>query len=368
MTISKTNAAAQLETPHAGRTLKVVKPLTPGVRARLAKSGLLGLGEAYMNGELDLAPLEECFSDILREQDRLPGKFSLVVIAQLLKELLINPQQGLGIFEVAHRHYDLGNDLYAAMLDSSMSYTCGYWRNASNLEEAQIAKLERLCQKLHLSKGMHVLDVGCGWGNFAKYAAERYGVTVVGLTISKEQQHLAQERCKQLPVEILLQDYRTFHGAFDRIVSIEMIEAVGRKNLKEYFEMISRCLKPEGRFALQAISGDTFSTTSSPALDQYITWLLRHIFPNGYLPQVNDLIPKGSSTLVLEEIEGMAADYEKTLAAWHHNFESAWPLLSRQYDERFKRMWRFYLCGCRAFFRQRMVQVYQVVYSKVPQS
>jgi cyclopropane-fatty-acyl-phospholipid synthase len=210
---------------------------------------------------------------------------------------------------------------------------------------------------------MRVLDIGCGWGNFAHYAATNYGVAVVGLTVSKEQAALARQRCAGLDVEILLQDYRTFHGEFDRVVSIEMIEAVGRKNMTGFFDMVRRCLRKGGLFALQAISAETFSWSSSVTLDQYVLWLQKRIFPNGYLPNIRHLTRPSVAGMVIEDLHNFSYDYALTLEAWHERFESAWAQLAPTYGEPFRRMWQYYLQGCEALFRERMVQLYQIVYS-----
>ena len=330
--------------------------------------GLFALGEAYIRGEWttpDLVGL--MYRLVTRDRDVAAtfSKFSPRFIGYVIKDRLVNSQVGKRAYEVAERHYDLGNDLFSQMLDrSTMTYTCGYWRTANNLEDAQVNKLDLLCRKLMLRPGMRVLDIGCGWGNFAAYAASRYGVSVVGLTVSKEQAALARERCRGLDVEIVLEDYQNYSGTFDRIVSIEMIEAVGRKNIPTFFSMVERCLKPNGLFALQVISAEIFSRHSAAPLDQYILWLQRRIFPNGWLPTLPQLIEPARKGMVIEDLHNFSADYAKTLDAWHRNFEGAWPSLKEKYGEEFYRMWNYYLNGCEALFRARMVQLYQVVYSK----
>lgn len=327
--------------------------------------GVFLLGEQYINGEWDAPQLDEHLYKIFLHS-KPAGRFTRVYTAfHVLKDILLNPQKGSGVYEVGKRHYDLGNDLFAAMLDTTMTYTCGLWERATNLQEAQEAKLARICEKLQLSPGMSVLDIGCGWGNFAHFASTRYGVKVHGITISVEQARAAQERCAGLPVQISIQDYREVQGSFDRIVSIEMIEAVGRRNLTTFFETASRLLKKDGLFMLQAISAETLSRHSLTNLDQYILWIVKHIFPNGYLPKMPDLVNPCRSNLILEDMHGFGPDYDKTLMAWDANFRRSWPALSGKYNDRFYRMWRFYLCGCAALFRARMVQVYQVLYRKV---
>lgn len=333
-------------------------------RRAFEKDGFFGLGQSYIKGEWSTGALDQFLHDLvtssIAKQRRLRGR----MLRYVLRERLRNPQIGRGAFEVGERHYDLGNDLFTAMLDSTMSYTCGYWKNATTLEQAQLAKLRLTCEKLDLKPGMRVLDIGCGWGNWAAFASSNYGVSVTGLTISKEQASLARDRCKGLPVEILLQDYRTFSGQFDRVVSIEMIEAVGRRNLPGFFEMIHRCLTPNGLFLLQAISAETFTSASNPALDQYVVWLLKHIFPNGYLPKMREIAAPSRGLFIVEDVHNFGTDYDKTLLSWDANFESAWPEIKHNYGEEFRRMWRYYLNGCAAMFRAKLVQLYQVVYSK----
>ena len=330
--------------------------------------GLYELGESYIRGEWETNDLFELMYRLMTGDSQLPvtlKKFDLRLLAALVKDRIFNLQSGKRAFEVGEKHYDLGNDLFSKMLDtSSMSYTCGYWRHARNLDDAQVRKVDLLCKKLKLQPGMRVLDIGCGWANFAYHAAKNYGVSVVGLTVSKEQASFATERCKGLPVEILIQDYQTYSGSFDRVVSIEMIEAVGRKNIPTFFAMVERCLKDKGLFALQVISAETFSLRSNAALDQFIMWLQRRIFPNGWIPSFPSLIDPARGNLVVEDLHNFSADYARTLHAWYANFETAWPTLSEKYGEAFRRMWRYYLKGCEALFAARMVQLYQIVYSK----
>ena len=342
--------------------------VSPKVIEIARRGGLYELGEAYIRGEWETSDLVELLSQLMTGDKRIAvtlRKFHPRLIASLIKDRVMNLQVGKRAFEVGERHYDLGNDLFSKMLDeSSMSYTCGYWHKARNLDEAQVQKIDVLCKKLKLKPGMRVLDIGCGWANFAYHAAKNYGVSVVGLTVSKEQAAFARERCRDLPVEILIQDYQTFSGTFDRVVSIEMIEAVGRKNIPTFFAMVERCLADKGLFALQVISAETFSLRSNAALDQFIIWLQHRIFPNGWIPSFPSLIDPARGNLVVEDLHNFSADYATTLHAWHVNFENAWPALAAKYGEPFRRMWLYYLNGCEALFAARMVQLYQIVYSK----
>jgi len=261
---------------------------------------------------------------------------------------------------VAKKHYDLGNDLYMAMLDEKMIYTCAYWDGAQNLDEAQEKKLELCCRKLGLMPGMKVLDIGCGWGGFAKYAAERYDVSVVGVSISKEQIEMGQQRCQRLPVTLRLQDYRDLLNQdekFDRIVSLGMFEHVGYKNYRTYFNVVSHCLKDNGLFLLQTIGANVSDTTTS-------SWMHKYIFPNGQLPSIAQIGAAVENIFVMEDWHNFGAYYDKTLMAWHHNFNAHWDDLKSTYDERFRRMWNYYLLSCAGGFRGRMNQLWQIVLSK----
>jgi cyclopropane-fatty-acyl-phospholipid synthase len=343
----------------------VLSQLPPGVVRRLNRDGIFGLGEDYIAGKWQVSDLPEFLAKLVNLPEIKRHKFSARTAWYVLRALCTNPQSGRGVFEVGERHYDLGNTLFKAMLDSSMSYTSGMWRDAATLDEAQTQKLRSICEKLDLKPGMTVLDIGCGWGNFARFAATEYGVKVIGLTISREQQELGMERCRGLPVEIRLQDYREFNEQVDRVVSIEMIEAVGHKNLRAFFEAAYRALVPGGRFVLQVISGNSFTLRSPAYLDQYLLWLVRHIFPNGYLPRLDHLTGREVEPFLLESMEGFGESYDRTLQAWKENFDRSWPELKAHYGEDFRRMWHFYLCGCMACFRTRLVSVYQIVYRRV---
>jgi cyclopropane-fatty-acyl-phospholipid synthase len=332
---------------------------------RIRREGPFQLGESYVRGEWDFEPLDELMLHVFGAGSAATSPAErLRVFCYLLRSRLCNPQRGRGVFRVAERHYDLGNDLFGVMLDATMSYTCAYWNGAATLEQAQRAKLDLVCRKLALQPGMRVLDIGCGWGNFAAHAAERYGVSVVGVTVSREQACLARERCAHLPVEIQLKDYREVSGLFDCAVSIEMIEAVGMRNLRAFFETAHRSLKPHGLFLVEAISCETVSRCSSACLDQFLMWILRYIFPNGYLPKITELAAPCRDLFVMEDLHSFGQDYDRTLLEWAANFESGWKTLGGRYDESFRRRWRFYLLSCAALFRARLVQLYQIVYCK----
>lgn len=346
----------------------VVQRIKTGDRAvhrRIERDGIFGLGETYMQGDWSAAQLDNvlyaAFTAPLAPRSAVGRLRWLVTI---MEQYLFNRQAGQRAFEIGMEHYDLGNHLFRAMLDDTMTYTCGMWDNASTLHDAQEAKLELICRKLGLRPGLHVLDIGCGWGNFARYAAERFGVKVTGITVSQQQADMARQRCHGLPVEIRYQDYRELNETFDRIVSIEMIEAVGRRNLAAFYRVVDRCLKHDGTFVLQAISGDTFSRTSHRPMDEFALWLLKYIFPNGYLPKQHELVAPRDTSLLIEGWQSFGSDYDRTLQAWAANFNAAWDELQHQYDDLFRRRWNFYLHGCMAAFRSRSIDVYQIVYTK----
>ena len=255
---------------------------------------------------------------------------------------------------VGEQHYDVGNALFESMLDSHMNYSCGYWERAASLEQAQQDKMELICRKLELEPGMTLLDIGCGWGGLARYAAKRHGVSVVGITISKEQQAWAESRCGDLPVEIRRQDYRDVSGQFDRIVSVGMFEHVGYKNYAVFFQKCRSVLCDDGLMLLHTIGSNTSVNSTDP-------WLHRYIFPNGMLPSVTQIGKAIEPYFMMEDWHSFGSDYDRTLMAWHQRINGAWQRLDERYDERFRRMWNFYLLACAGAFRARNVQLWQVV-------
>lgn len=324
---------------------------------RVLAQGSLGLGEAYMDGWWDVQSLDQFFTRVLnaRLETKIPRNIGLIFAAA--KARLMNQQSKSKAFEVGEAHYDIGNDLYQAMLDTRLTYTCGYWKGATTLNEAQEAKLDLVCQKLKLKPGQRVLDIGCGWGSFLKFAAEKYGIQGVGVTVSKEQVALARELCKDLPIEIRLQDYREVKEQFDHVVSLGMIEHVGMKNYRSYMEVASQCLKDDGLFLLHTIGGNK-SVTHTDA------WIEKYIFPNSMLPSVAQIGTSIEGLFVMEDWHSFGAYYDHTLMAWFQNFDHAWPELREKYGDRFYRMWKYYLLSCAGSFRSRRNQLWQVVLSK----
>ncbi|AOF83295.1 methyltransferase small domain protein [Methyloversatilis sp. RAC08] len=328
---------------------------SPDLPARLLAQGSLGLGESYMDGEWDADQLDEFFARLLRARlgERVqPAR----IVMHALSAHIFNRQTRRRAWQVGERHYDLGNDFYAAMLDPRMTYTCAYWKNADDLASAQEAKLDLVCRKLKLEPGMRLLDIGCGWGSLIGYAAEHYGVECVGVTVSREQVEWARARYARLPVEFRLQDYREVDEAFDRVASIGMFEHVGRKNFRTFMQVARRCLHPDGLLLLHTIGKNTQRGATDP-------WIDRYIFPNGDLPAVGQIGRAVDDLFVVEDLHNFGADYDRTLMAWHANFEAAWPQLADRLGERFRRMWRYYLLSCAGAFRARDIQLWQWVLS-----
>ena len=317
----------------------------------------LGLGEAYMDGLWDANRLDVFFDHVLRA--RLADKVKPSrMLWHTLRARWLNLQSQRRAWMVGEAHYDIGNDFYEAMLDKRMTYTCGYWGGgARTLDEAQEAKLDLICRKLGLRPGMRLLDIGCGWGSLMGFAAEHYGVSCVGVTISKEQAALASERYRGLPVEFRLQDYRTLNETFDRIASVGMFEHVGRKNHRVYMETAQRCLADDGLFLLHTIGKNETNSTPDPWVDKYI-------FPNGDLPSIGQIGEACGGLFVTEDLHNFGADYDTTLMAWHANAQAARPRFQERLGERFYRMWSYYLLSCAGAFRARDIQLWQWVLSK----
>ncbi|MDX1592860.1 MAG: cyclopropane fatty acyl phospholipid synthase [Gammaproteobacteria bacterium] len=346
---------ALADTRIDGRRAWDIRVHDPRFYPRVLGDGSLGFGETYMEGWWDCDDLVGLISRVvsakLHERVRTPGDLLMWARAKL-----VNLQSPARADEIAHAHYDIGNDLYERMLDRRMIYSCGYWAEANDLDAAQEAKLDLIFRKLGLEPGMRVLDIGCGWGGAAQFAAERYGVEVVGVTVSREQARLAEARCEGLPVEIRLQDYRAVKGRFDRIYSIGMFEHVGVKNYRTYFRVARDLLTPDGLFVLHTIGGNT----PMPQCDR---WIARYIFPNSVLPAPSQVTAACEGLFVIEDWHNFGVDYERTLTEWLRRFEAAWPELEARYDERFHRMWRYYLSASAGSFRARDIQLWQLVLS-----
>lgn len=345
---------------RASITLDGPRDFDPVIRderffARVLSQGSLGLGESFVEGWWDCERLDEFIYRIKRA--RLDREVrTRPSLSTLLRARWADLRSRQRAYRIGAFHYDLGNDLFEAMLDRRMIYTGALWDRANDLDTAQEHKLERVARKLHLRPGHRVLDIGCGWGGTARFLSERYGVSVVGITVSAEQQRHAEHLCRDLPVEIRRQDYRDLHDSFDRIVSLGMIEHVGHRQLPTYFEVVRRCLRPDGLFVLQSIGASDARGGKDP-------WITRYIFPESALPTARALSRGFEDRMVLEHWENFGADYDRTLMAWHANFERAWPRLRARYGEPFRRKWRYYLLACAGAFRARSVQLWQAVFS-----
>ncbi len=324
---------------------------------RIFQDVTLGMGESYMDGWWDCEAIDELICRGLKAKVDSRIKGDLRFLFFVLKSKLFNMQSVARAFQVGEEHYDLGNDLYTAMLDKRLNYTCAYWKNATTLNEAQEAKLELVCQKIGIKPGMRILELGCGWGSFAKYAAEKHGAHVLGVTVSKEQVSLGNELCKDLPVELRLQDYREVQGTYDAVISIGVMEHVGYKNYRTYMEVVDRCLKKDGIAFIHTIGTNQSRTSGSH-------WTNKYIFPNGMLPSIAQLGKAMEGKFVMEDWHNIGPDYDPTLMAWHANFEKAWPGLKHKYSDRFYRMWRYYLLSSAGGFRSRFQQLWQIVMTR----
>jgi len=324
--------------------------------ARVLAEGSLGLGESYMDGWWDARRLDDFFAKF----HDVPLDHAVVdkyLIMNALKARLFNMQNRRLSKRVAQQHYDLDNAFYEKMLGPHMQYTCAYWKRAQDLESAQKHKLDLVCRKLHLRKGERVLELGCGWGGFARYAATHYGCHVTSYNISEQQVSYARKWCEDLPVQIILGDYREASGEFDKVAAIGLCEHVGYKNYRTLMETAHRTLKRRGLFLLHTIGNNVSVSTADPWFDKYI-------FPGGMLPSVAQLTTAMDGLLVLEDWHNFGPDYDRTLVAWQESVDRHWDELKAKFDERFRRMWRYYLLSLAGAFRARRIHLWQVVLSK----
>lgn len=327
------------------------------VYARVFKHGSLGLGESYMDGWWDCERLDIYIEKLSRARIYEKVVQDKKFLLQILLQYLFNFQTKTRALTSIESHYDIGNDLYKVMLDPSMTYTCGYWHTATDLEQAQHDKLDLICRKLELRSGMRVLDAGCGFGCMARFAAENYNVEVVAVNISKKQIEYATENCRNLPVTVRFQDYRDVNETFDRIISLGIFEHVGYKNYARFMKTMHRCLKDDGLMLLHTVGSHFPSVGGDP-------WVHKYVFPNGMVPSVRQIAAAGEKLFVFEDWHNFGSDYDRTLMAWYENFKNNWHLLKDRYDERFYRMWVYYLLSFAGSFRARDLQLWQVVLSK----
>ena len=327
---------------------------------RLLTQGGLGLGESYMDGWWECQAIDLMLERVMRaglhERLQTPRAWWEGIKDSFRPRADNNPERIVG-----RMIYEVGNSVYQAMFDPYMTHSCAYWvEGAQTLEDAQLAKLEMICRKLQLKPGMRVLDIGCGWGSFMRYAAERYGVTVLGLTASETQAQLGQKLSKSLPVQFELTDYKQFNldhqSRFDRIVSIGFIEQLVKIDFTTFFQTAKRCLKDDGWMLLQTEG----KLHQSGLLD---AWDEKYIHPQGHLPRLDELTQASQAHFVVEDVHNFGADHDLTLQHWHQRFELAWPQLRLSKDERFYRLWRFHLLSSAASFRTRHKQMWQLVLS-----
>jgi len=323
---------------------------------RLLRDGHLGLGETYVDGLWDAEAPEQLLTRLLQAKLYREVQGNWALLAYAVKARIFN-LQSLRPYEVAEKHYDIGNDLYEGMLDKRMQYTCAYWKDAATLDAAQEAKLDLVCRKLGLKPGMRVLELGCGWGGFAMFAAERYGVSVTGYNVSKEQIAWARERIGKLPIELHLDDYRRATGRYDAVVSIGLFEHVGPKNYRSYMELVERTLEPGGVSLIHTIGSNRTREHMDP-------WFDRYIFPNAVFPTLGRITDAMEDLLVPEDMQNIGEHYDRTLMAWWSNFEASWPKMRSKYGDRFHRLWKYYLLCSAATFRSRFLQLYQVVFTR----
>lgn len=325
--------------------------------SRILHDGSLGLGESYMEGWWDCHALDDFLYKLLNADLEKKIRRNIHLVWLSLKASLFNRQSRSKAADVAGKHYNLDNKFFSHMLDKLMIYSCAYWNKAENLDEAQEHKLDLICRKLKLSKGDTVLDIGCGWGGFAWYAATKYGARVTGITISSEQADLAKKRCQGLPVDIRLQDYRDINEQYNKIVSVGMFEHVGHKNYSVFMDMVYRNLTPDGIFLLHTIGGNESTSFTDPWIDKYI-------FPNGTIPSANQITRAIEPHFILQDWHNFGPDYDKTLMEWRRRFKQSWSLFSHKFDEHFYRMWDYYLCISAASFRAKTNNLWQIVLTK----
>jgi cyclopropane-fatty-acyl-phospholipid synthase len=330
---------------------------------RLLAEGTLGAGEAYMDGWWDVERLDAFFARILRagldRELRTPS-----TLWQILVSRLANAQNRRRSRRVAEQHYDVSNRLYEAMLGPTMQYTCAYYGqdgSLDSLDDAQRAKLELIARKLHLEPRMRVLELGGGFGELARYLAADHGCEVVSYNISTRQVEFARGICEGLPVEIRQADYREAAddpSQYDRVVSIGLMEHVGPRNYRGFFEIASDRLKQGGLALVHTIGGNR----SREVADR---WITKYIFPGGVIPSEAQIAGAKEGLFVLEDWHNFGPDYDRTLMAWEANFVEAWPDLRDRdgLDERFYRMWRYYLNSCAGAFRARGLNLWQLVLS-----
>ena len=334
-----------------------IRVLNPEFHARVLEGGSLAAGDAYVDGWWEVERLDEFFYRFFMADLERTIAVSPRTRLQTLLARWLNRQTKSRARRVAEAHYNLGNDLFQTMLGKRMTYTCAYWTDGAGLDDAEEAKLELVCRKLALKPGMTVLEYGCGWGAFAKYAAEKHGVDVLGFNIAEEQVRHARSLCRGLPVKFEVADYRDARGRFDRVVSIGIMEHIGPRNYRSYMQSAARCLKDDGIAFIHTIGQNVSNFRCDP-------WFDRHIFPNGVTPSLKQLTGAMEGLFVLEDCHNIGPHYDATLLAWHENLRRGWPALEEKYGKSLYRMMKYYLLSSAGSFRARRSQVFQIVMTK----
>lgn len=327
--------------------------------AKLLRWGELGMGESYIDGWWDCDALEQMIDRLLRARLHLVLKGNWRMRLGVVKAIVFNLQNEKRATDSARAHYDIGNDLYRLMLDRRMQYTCAYFAGTDDLDEAQEAKLDLICRKLDLKPGMRVLELGCGFGGFAIYAAEKYGVEVEGYNVSKAQLEVAREMAGDLPVTFHLADYREAKGRFDAVVSIGMMEHIGYKNHRTMLEVIERSMTDEAVALVHTIGSNSSRLRAERFVDKYL-------FPNAVSPSIAQFGAAIDGLLVLEDVQNIGEHYAPTLEAWWHNFDAGYDQLDHSvYDQRFYRLWRYYLLAASGASTSRKGQLWHFVMTKM---
>ena len=344
----------------------LVEVRDPSVFARLIRDGETGFAEAYMDGAWDSPDLQAVLDVALLNNEQISRPFAGAGLVRMIERARhwMNRNSRSGSKRNIAAHYDLGNPFYARWLDDSMTYSSALFSGTQeSLEAAQRNKYAAICDALDLAPGAHVLEIGCGWGGFAEYAAGERGLRVTGLTLSQEQHDFAAERMRRAglsdKVEIVIRDYRDETGVYDGIASIEMFEAVGEKYWPVYFDALHARLKPDAKAALQII------TIHDRLFDSYrkgVDFIQKHIFPGGMLPSPSALAAQSRRAgLEIAQSLEFGESYSETLRRWRDRFEGSWDDIAPMgFDDRFRRMWNFYLASCAACFHARTTDVTQI--------
>jgi cyclopropane-fatty-acyl-phospholipid synthase len=333
----------------------------PDVFRRALLGGSIGLGEAYLDGQWWSQDLEETAYRFAAARLEELAALLPTGLARRALWMLGNQQSRRRSKRVAQQHYDLGNDLFLSFLGAKKIYSCGYFRDANDLDSAQLAKLDLLCRKLDIKPGQRLLDVGGGWGEFARHAAQHHGARVTSISISSEQVEFAREYCKGTDVEVLRCDYRDVRGRFDRVAAIAMFTHVGSRNYRSFMQKMHDLLEPDGVFVMEGIWGNV-STVHIDA------WIDKYIFPGGQLPSGKQTFEALEGLFVVEDLHNFGPSYVHTLRAWHRNLEAHWPQLSARYDDRVRRIFEYYFQVCAGYFRARAIQNWQLVLTRAGRS